>query len=144
VTLCETYMGIEPHLHLWNHFLHTWLLLGSGVEEAVLGGMEIRVKSGHGVIPYFHLPMSRSVDGWRKVWFFLRNDADAPLPVFTGSHPVPQPNWGYGVARRYLRRLQPLCEVVQQLWREGLTGTDFLWTFFSRRVQPLRHRATTM
>jgi hypothetical protein len=25
---------------------------------------------------------------WWKVWFFLRNDADALLPVFTGSHPI--------------------------------------------------------
>jgi hypothetical protein len=35
---------------------------------------------------------------WEKVWFFLRNDADTPLVVFTGCRPVPQPKWGYGVA----------------------------------------------
>jgi hypothetical protein len=40
--------------------------------------------------------MSDPLVGWRKVWFFLRYDADAPLPVFMGSHPVPQPKWGYG------------------------------------------------
>jgi hypothetical protein len=22
VTLCETYMGIEPHFNLWNYFFH--------------------------------------------------------------------------------------------------------------------------
>jgi hypothetical protein len=52
-------------------------------------------------------------DGWWKVWFFPRNDTDAPLPVFTGSRPIPQPNWGYGVAQRDLHRLQPLREVIQ-------------------------------
>jgi hypothetical protein len=31
---------------------------------------------------------------WWKVWFFLRNDATTLLSVFTGSHPVPQPNLG--------------------------------------------------
>jgi hypothetical protein len=55
----------------------------------------------------------RSTDGWQKVWFFLRNDANTLLPMFTGSRPILQPNWGYRVARKDLRRLQPMCEVVQ-------------------------------
>jgi hypothetical protein len=25
VTLCEAYIGIEPHLNLWNHFFWSWL-----------------------------------------------------------------------------------------------------------------------
>jgi hypothetical protein len=37
--------------------------------------------------------MSNPVARWQKVWFFLRNDVDALLPVVTGSHPVPQPKW---------------------------------------------------
>jgi hypothetical protein len=51
--------------------------------------------------------MSDPLVGWRKVWFFLRNDANASLPVFMGRHPVPHPKWGYGVAQKDLRRLQP-------------------------------------
>jgi hypothetical protein len=85
-------MGIDPHFHLWNHFLHVRLLLGSGAEAAVLGGVDIYVKSGHGVDPYFYLPMSKSMDGWWKVWFFLRNDTDTLHPMFMGSHSIPQPN----------------------------------------------------
>jgi hypothetical protein len=41
MTLCEAYMGIEPHFHLWNHFFRARLLLGSGVEAVVLGGLDI-------------------------------------------------------------------------------------------------------
>jgi hypothetical protein len=115
VTLCEDYMGIELHFDMSNHFIRVWLLSGSGTKAAVLGGVDIYVKSWHVFDPYFHLPMFGSTDRWGKVWFFLRNDVDASLPVFMGSCPVPQPNWGYGVARRDLRRLQQLCEVVQQL-----------------------------
>jgi hypothetical protein len=55
--------------------------------------------SGLGVYLYFHLPMFGPPDGWWKVWFFLRNDPDAPLLVFTGSRPIRQPNLGYGVVR---------------------------------------------
>jgi hypothetical protein len=25
VTLCDTYMGIEPHFNLWNYLFCTWL-----------------------------------------------------------------------------------------------------------------------
>jgi hypothetical protein len=49
--------------------------------------------------------MSDPTVGWWKIWFFLRNDADVPLPVATSSHPIPQPKWGYGVAQRYIHRL---------------------------------------
>jgi hypothetical protein len=90
VTLCEAYMEIEPHFDLWSHFYR--VRLSQGVKAAIFGGADIYVKSGHGVDPYFHLPMSKSTGRSWKVWFFLRNDADAPLPMFTDSHPVPQPN----------------------------------------------------
>jgi hypothetical protein len=36
--------------------------------------------------------------------------------VFTGNCPIPQPNWGYELAKKDLRKLQPLCKVIQQLW----------------------------
>jgi hypothetical protein len=48
------------------------------------------------------------------------------------------------VARSDLHRLQPLCDVVQQLLHEGLTGADLLQTFFSCRVQLLYQREITM
>jgi hypothetical protein len=38
--------------------------------------------------------MSDPLVRWWKVWFFLRNNVDAPLPVFPGSYPIPQPKWG--------------------------------------------------
>jgi hypothetical protein len=37
---------------------------------------------------------------WWKVWFFFSNDADALLPAFMGSRPVPQPKWGYRWPRK--------------------------------------------
>jgi hypothetical protein len=38
--------------------------------------------------------------GGGKNVFFLRNDVDEPLPMFSGNHPIPQLNWGYDVAQR--------------------------------------------
>jgi hypothetical protein len=75
---------------------------------------------------------------WWKVWFFLSNDPNASLPVFTVSRSIPQPKWRYGVAQTNLHRLQPMSEVIQRLLREGLTGANLQRTFVSRRIQLLR------
>jgi hypothetical protein len=115
VALCEAFIGIHHHFNMWNHFFHVWLPQGSDAEVAVLGGVVIHVKSEHGFNPYFNIPLPKLNNGWRKMWFFLRNNAAASLPTFIGNRPIPQTNWGYVVAKKYLRKLQTLREVVQQL-----------------------------
>jgi hypothetical protein len=42
-TLCEAYMGIEPHFDLWNYFFHTWLWQVSDAEAVVWGSVDIFV-----------------------------------------------------------------------------------------------------
>jgi hypothetical protein len=64
------------------------------VEIVALGCVHLLVLSRSRIDPYFRLPMSDPLVRWRKVWFFLRNDADAPLPIVMGNHPIPQPKWG--------------------------------------------------
>jgi hypothetical protein len=88
--------------------------------------------------------MSNPPVGWQKVWFFLKNDADVLLLVFTGCCPIPQPKWGYDVAQQYIRRIQPLHDVIWQLLQGELTGADLLWTFVSRHIQQLRRWEMTM
>jgi hypothetical protein len=121
VTLCEAYMGIEPHFDLWNYFFRVWLQQGSNVETVALGSVDILVQSGLGVDPYFHLPMSDPPIGWHKIWIFQRNDVLR--------------NWGYGAQTGH-HRLQTLWEVIWRLLR-GITDKEILQTFFSRRIQQL-------
>jgi hypothetical protein len=47
-----------------SNIFHAWLLLGSGEEAVFLGGVDIYVKSGHEVAPYFNIPMPGSTDKW--------------------------------------------------------------------------------
>jgi hypothetical protein len=54
--------------------------------------------------------MPTSMNGWRKKWFYLRDDDSMPLPTFIGSHPIPLPSWGDRLARRGLSMLQPMCD----------------------------------
>jgi hypothetical protein len=118
-TTSELERVILTTLHLVGAKNTNMILQGSGVEAAVLGGMDIYVRSGH------------------RVWFLLRNDTEAPLPMFTSSRPMQQPKWGHGVAKKDLHRLQTLRDVIQWLVRGRLTGMDLLQTFVSHRIQPL-------
>jgi hypothetical protein len=67
------------------------------MEAVDLRGVVINVMSGHGVDPFFGLHMLEFVNEWQKMWFFLRNDVVAPLPVFTGNCTTPPPPNQLGV-----------------------------------------------
>jgi hypothetical protein len=89
VTLCEAYMGIDPKFDLWNYFFHARRPQDPDRGLIVYGGIVIHVKFGHGVDPYFNIPMPRLMKRWWKKWFYLMNDAFTQLPAFTGNRPIP-------------------------------------------------------
>jgi hypothetical protein len=66
VTLCEAYIGIDPHFDLWNNFFCIQRSQDEDAEIIVSRGVVIHAKSGHGVDPYFNIPMPKSMKGWRK------------------------------------------------------------------------------
>jgi hypothetical protein len=82
-------MGMEPHFNLWNYFFRIWLW--PDATAAVWGYVEVYVHTESGINPYFRLLVSNPSVGWRKEWFFLRNDAGAQLPVVMGKRPTVQP-----------------------------------------------------
>jgi hypothetical protein len=43
VTLCEAFMGIEPHLDLWNYFFRARLRQVSDATTTVLGSVDLLV-----------------------------------------------------------------------------------------------------
>jgi hypothetical protein len=106
VTLCEAFIGIEPHFNIWSYFFWARLRHGSDTGAAALGNVDILVYSGPEVDPNFSILMSDPLVGWRRTWFLLRNGADTLFPVFMGGCPIPHPNWEYGVAQTDLHRLQ--------------------------------------
>jgi hypothetical protein len=99
--------------------------------------VEISVRSGLEVAPYFSVPLPDPPVRWQKAWFLLRNDASVLLPAFTGGRLIPHPNWEYGVVWADLHRLQPLLEIIRGLLQSGLTGAEILQTFNSCKVQLL-------
>jgi hypothetical protein len=134
VTLCESYIGIEPHFDLWNYFFHVRLRPSSDMEAVVWGSVDIFVWSRSGVNPYFCFPMSNPPSGWWKVCIFLRNDADMPLTIFMSCCPVPQPNWG-------MVWLSNTSTVYNPCMMSSGSCYEASWqarTFISCHVQPLQ------
>jgi hypothetical protein len=79
------------------------------------------------------IPMPDPSVGWRREWFLLWNNADAPLPIFMGDCPIPHPNWGFGVARADLHRLQPPARGRMGIVAQGIDGRGNSVDFFQPR-----------
>jgi hypothetical protein len=114
VTLCEAYMGIEPHFNLWNYLFRVRLWPDSNMEAAVWGCVEIYVCIMLGINPYFCLSVSNPSVGWWKEWFFLMNNASEPLPVVTGKHPPSSLAGGMGWLRK-IPASYKLCEASSRV-----------------------------
>jgi hypothetical protein len=78
ITLCESFLGIDPHWILWKFLfhLHPSISLGKNPE---LGGavVSVRVESH-----YLEFNMVVSVQGWRKKWFYIQDKKDASFYQF--------------------------------------------------------------
>jgi hypothetical protein len=61
------------------------------VGAVALGNVDILVRSGPEVGPYFSILMPDPLVGWRRAWFLLKNNADVLLPAFTSGFPSPIP-----------------------------------------------------
>jgi hypothetical protein len=103
--------------------------------------VDIFIRSRPGVDPYYRLLMADPLVGWWKVWFFLWNDANVPLPVFTGSHPSPQPKWGYMVwPRKTSIGYKPSVTSSSGCYEVG----SWVQTFVRCHIQPLHQWEMTM
>jgi hypothetical protein len=87
VALCEGYLGIEPNFAMWKYYFCATVFL-----KTVRRAEMVPVRIGSCAIQllqsradgYIAMKGSSSNKGWHKRWFYLRSDADAPLPSYTG------------------------------------------------------------
>jgi hypothetical protein len=85
-TVCEWYLGIEPHWGVWLHlFWAEPLSLPSEVRRAChtvwAGGCMLQLRSDQTQL-YIPATLTSSNKGWQSRWFYLCND-DKRLPAFT-------------------------------------------------------------
>jgi hypothetical protein len=131
IHLCEAFLGITPHFHLWRHFFEL-KKTGKGVVVGSVSFMLHRnMKS-----KYIDLALPDNTTGFQG-WFYL----DKPTPASkskTGRIPVAGPEWTNQLATLDTQELKPLLDDLEQLKVEGLTGAMVAISFCRRLIQPLQ------
>jgi hypothetical protein len=69
ITLCQSYLGIQPHFNFWWHFFYLKKKGGAGGSK-IAGGAYLnlwdRMKA-----KYLNVPLSSSIRDWYKKWFYV-------------------------------------------------------------------------
>jgi hypothetical protein len=88
ITLCEGFLGIDPYAGLFRaFFLGRSLNVKRDPLPVTFGGFRLQKRS-LSVGDYSAYTPTDSNRGWREKWFYIRNSAGVPFPVFTGARPV--------------------------------------------------------
>ena len=91
------------------------------------------------------IPLSKSNKGRYKLWFYLRNDDAAPLPIFTGRLIEEAPDaWRYGPIAKEQKRLGDLLKAIATLKGHDPRGTGIVGAYHVRRLAPLMTRTLLM
>jgi hypothetical protein len=135
VHVCEAYLSIAPHFHLWCHFFEL-KKTGKGAVVGSVGFMLRRNMKSE----YIDLTLPDHTTSWKQGWFYLDN----PAPVLkekTGRAPVPYLEWTNHLASRDTEELQPLLDDLEQLKADGLTSAAVAINFYHHLIQPLQDQA---
>ena len=83
ITICEAFLGMEPHTDFFRRlFSGRALTVGNPTEIAPVGGFALQRKPSAGGLYPAYLPYD-SNRGWHGEWFYIRNPMEAPLLAFT-------------------------------------------------------------
>jgi hypothetical protein len=69
ITLCESFLGIEPHFLLWK-FLFRLRPSVALAKKPELGGAVVSIRAES---QYLEFSMAASVQGWRTKWFHIKD-----------------------------------------------------------------------
>ena len=84
ITMCEGFLGISPHFDLWWYFFAITLQKKREKKQELdtpMGCAGIHLRNNQ-VSKYPSMRLSTSNKGWYSHWFYVKNDAAAPLPAF--------------------------------------------------------------
>jgi hypothetical protein len=87
IHLCEAYLDIMPHFHLWRHFFEL-KKMGKGVVVSSVSFMLRRNMKSE----YIDLALPGNNTGWQQGWFYLDNPTPA-LRERMWRIPSPGPEW---------------------------------------------------
>ena len=128
-------VGINPHFDLWQHLFAVHLLKKRVGVPVGCAGIHFRNNRADA---YPSMRLSTSNKGWHSQWFYVKDDAATPLPVFSecvikealGS-------WRWGVLVKEKKNINDLLAALQTLKDRGVKGSGIIGAYHVRRVAPL-------
>jgi hypothetical protein len=97
--------------------------------------------------------MAISVQGWRKKWFYIKDQKAASSDNFgiaridANKSLTKLTSWDSPPTEAEVENIKPLLTHIQSLksaTRGGLTGTQLMAFFLQRRIQPLQARVSKL
>jgi hypothetical protein len=111
----------------------------------MVGGIGAQLRNKMGEV-HPQIPSKKSLK-WNSDWFYVKNQAEPlrdALPKFSGRIPQDSEVLKTGISVEEEETVEVLVDMVGELKKAGLTRVGLCWTFFERRVQPLKVRPHMM
>jgi hypothetical protein len=149
ITLCESFLGIEPHWILWK-FLFRLRPSVSLSKSPELGRNVVSVRAeAHNL----EFNMAALVQGWRKKWFYIKeqktssSDHYGIAPFDANKDLTKLSSWDSPPMEAETEDIKPLLARIQSLKSAtggALSGTQLMAFFLQRRIQSLQHRISKL
>jgi hypothetical protein len=142
VTLCESFLGIEPHFLLWRSIFQLCPNVALS-RKPELGRAIVSVRPE---AQYLKFSMAASVQGWRTKWFYIKDYKASPedeyglAPFDTSKELKKLASWDLLPLDAEMKQIAPLLSHIQALigGKGGaLLGIQLMAFFVQHRVQPL-------
>ena len=132
---CEAFLGILPHFHLFQHFFTLVPILNSA-KPAIVGGCELVLRPETRDEYLAYDPAGKGAE-WKSFWFHVGN-FESPLPERVAGAPQVQTNWSS--AGPGGKQVECILRAIANFKNKGVTGDHVVFSFVSRRIQPLQHQ----
>ena len=140
IHLCEAYLGIDPHFHLFRHFFRLKAIPDDNNPKVVGGALfQFRQGTKNKYIPYSTQDLSKS--DWHRDWFYVANHLPKLGPR-TRHPPVKMVQQSSPLNKNDETQILDLLELIKGVREKGLTGAWVYISFLRRRIQPIKQRCT--
>ncbi|KAK1653752.1 hypothetical protein QYE76_071557 [Lolium multiflorum] len=144
ITLCESFLGIQPNWSLWKR-IFLCRRNGSSSVAYNIGGVVICVRPD---VEYFDVKFPDSVQGWRKKWLYIREEnhgsVEDNIPPFDGAEKIcRRRSWDAEATDAEKAATEALMTRIHELQNtrgQELSGIQITAYFLRIRVQPLQAR----
>jgi hypothetical protein len=149
ITLGESFLGIEPHFLLWKYLFRLCPSVALS-KRPELGEAVVSICAES---KYLEFSMAASVQGWRKKWFYIKDQKVSPsdqygtAPFDAAKNLKKLASWDSPPMEAEMEDIKPLLACIQALKSDNggaLLGTQLMAFFLQRRVQPLQHRISKL